>query len=182
MHAIVLEEARSVYTSLRTRYAAVCATLSAAAPAASYLAYEHADATMQLAGGVGGGLVVCAVLAAVQGRFALQAAATRLASESELNRLFEALHVVEVGEHDEYVRHLWWQARPALQKALGRLALHELPKLSAAELASLDAILQQTVPELRRMTSPRASAVPPPPPPPPPQTAPPRASGTAAQP
>ena len=63
------------------------------------------------------------------------------------------MHAVEVSERDEYVRALWRRVRPAIQQAVGTLALNELERLAPAELDQLDEILEQKVPELRRLTS-----------------------------
>ena len=166
MHSVVLEEARRQYATLRTRYLALSAGLLACAPTASYAAYVHLDVTAQLSGGLGAVLLGAAAIAALQMRSALTSASSRLHSDAGLDNIFEALHAVEVGERDEYVRSLWRRVRPAVRTAVGTLQLSSLDGLSSSELAKLDGILQQTVPDLRRLTSAHPSATKPPKPPP----------------
>ena len=160
MHAVVLEEARRQYTSLRHKYLAASATLLTLSPAAGYACFFHLDVNSQISGGVSALLLAACGLSLVQMQAALGACASRLASESGLDAIFEALHVVEVGERDEYVRALWRRVRPQTQSAMASLELAQLEGLTPAELEKLDAILQTTVPELRRLTSaaPQATA------------------------
>lgn len=166
MHALTLEEARLAYTSLRARYLALCSGLVASAPLAGYVAFAHADVTAQLSTAASGGLLALAALVAAHGRGALGAAHAQLTSEAGLDAAFERLYVLEVSEGDEYVRALWRRARPQLQHAVGSLNLAQLERISPKEIARLDEVLQQTIPELRRRTSSRGAAAEPPPSPP----------------
>jgi hypothetical protein len=52
------------------------------------------------------------------------------------------------------------RARPQLRSAIGAIELHALEKLSSEELEQLDQILQQRVPELRKLTSAHAATAP----------------------
>ena len=157
-HAVVLEEARRQYTSLRLKYVGLVGSLVASAPAAGYLAWWQFDVATHYCGGIGGAIVAAAALAAVHGQGALQATRQRLLSESGLDEIFEELHAVEVSERDEYIISLWARAKPAVQSAISTLALNELDGLSTKELEQLDEILKDTVPELRRLTSHSSSA------------------------
>lgn len=153
MHAVVVEEARRQYASLRTRFLAAGSSLFALSPMAGYACFAHFDVTSQISGGVSAALLGCCALTLLQMQTSLRGCAARLGSERGLDEIFEALYVVEVGERDEYVRSLWRRVRPQTQTAVSSLRLEELPGLSPTELARLDEILQTTVPELRRLTS-----------------------------
>jgi hypothetical protein len=160
MHSVVLEEARRLYSSLRLRWISFVGVLAAASPAASYAAYAHLDVAAQYAGAIGGAFSLAAAIAGVQARSALLAEQANLLSDSGLDKIFNRLHSVEVSERDEYVRSLWMRARPQLRSAIGAIELHALEKLSSEELEQLDQILQQRVPELRKLTSAHAATAP----------------------
>ena len=91
-------------------------------------------------------------------RSALGEAAHRLSSDHGLDEIFERLHVIELREGDEYVRALWRRVRPQTRSAVTSLSLEALEAVTPAEIGNLDAILQETVPELRRLTSAHPSA------------------------
>ena len=154
MHAVVLEEARSAYSSLRMRWLGVVGGLTAAAPLSAYTAMTTFDVTAQISSGIGGGVLAIALLAAVRSRVSLAEAHAALLSDAGLDGIFERLHAVEVRERDEFVYSLWRRVRPQLQESLTESKqLHELAAVSPQDLKTLDEILSQTVPELRRLTS-----------------------------
>ena len=114
--------------------------------------------TSQISAGVSAALLGGCALALLQMRSALSDAARRLSSDGGLDEIFDRLHVIELREGDEYVRALWRRVRPQLRSAVTSLTLDSLEAVTPAEIGKLDTILQETVPELRRLTSAQPSA------------------------
>lgn len=183
MHAVVMEEARAAYSSLRLRYYGASAALLSAAPLSAYLGYEYAYLSTQLAGGVGSFVGLLAALAAAQGHIALTAKREEMLSDAGLDALFSSAHAMEVSERDEFALSLWRRVQPQLRTALTTIGIGSLERIPAEDIAALEEILHEKVPDMRRTISDVAHGAAgadgfepwgkPPPPPSPPAEAPP---------
>jgi len=152
MHAVVLEEARRAYVALRLRYLVLSSALLSSGPLAAYYTW-HVTASMPHTAAAAAAAAVALVASGVRARVSLSSTHTQLTSASGLDAIFEKLHMTEVGERDEFVLSLWRRVKPQLQSALATIDLAASPALTPTELTSLDQILQQTIPDLRRLTS-----------------------------
>ena len=155
MHAVVADLARSLYTTKRNAYAALGGVVFAAGPLCGLYGWLEVGTSMEQSASVGAAGVFAAALVAFQTRRALRDMVETCLSDDGMDNLFERCYVTEVSEGDESVVSMWRSVRPSLQRALRTLSLGALPRLSKAELAALDEVLQQQVPDLRRLASPQ---------------------------
>lgn len=84
----------------------------------------------------------------------LKAAEERLTSPAELSASFQRVYAREVNDADEYIASVWQRIRDPLKMALETEGLQQVPAVSASELAALDKIVEEDIPELRRLASP----------------------------
>jgi len=157
MHALVADEARTEYVTLRNRYAATIASLLLAGPAAATYVWLEIGGTAQVCAGIGAVSVMAVGVLGLWGQHALRMLSKELLTDVGLDMLFKRCHQIEVADGDEFVGSLWRRVRPQLQHSLFTLSLAHIPKLSHAELEALNHVLQSEVPDLRRLVSPRST-------------------------
>ena len=76
-----------------------------------------------------------------------------LMSDEGLNRIFDRVHATELSDNDEFVLSLWQRVRPQLQVAVETIGIGSIDKVTSKELSSIDHIINQEVPRLRRLTA-----------------------------
>ena len=153
IHAVVADEARAQYASLRLRCVGVTAALSLPLPGA-VLGLLHLDVAATAAGGVGAAGLLVAALAAARSHVLLGEAREQLTSDAGLDACFERVHALAVAERDEFTLALWWRARPQLQTALRTIGLEQIERLPKADVDALDELVHVEVPALRRLAAP----------------------------
>ncbi|KAF1792245.1 P-loop containing nucleoside triphosphate hydrolase [Phytophthora cactorum] len=158
MHAEVFEDLRARYTSEKWRRSALVA--------ATFVG-GNALAASALASGVpieaAAGLSVASVLASagvVWHNSTVMAQLERdLLHEDSLGELFRRRYGRQLAEGDEYVLSLWKRVLPSLQVAAHTLGFSMMPKLKNSEIAALDNIVSNEIPELRRQCAPTDSSL-----------------------
>ncbi|KAG1695154.1 hypothetical protein DVH05_020795 [Phytophthora capsici] len=158
MHAEVFEDLRARYASEKWRRSALVA--------ATFVG-GNALAASALASGVpieaAAGLSVASVLASagvVWHNSTVMAQLERdLLHEDSLGELFRRRYGRQLAEGDEYVLSLWKRVLPSLQVAAHTLGFNKLPKLKNSEIAALDNIVSNEIPELRRQCAPTDSSL-----------------------
>jgi hypothetical protein len=84
----------------------------------------------------------------------LQAAERNLVSPEELSASFQRVYAREVHDADEYTSSVWQRIRDPLKMQLEAQGLQQVSVVSASELSQLDKIVEEDIPELRRVASP----------------------------
>uniref|UniRef100_M4BX01 Dynamin N-terminal domain-containing protein n=1 Tax=Hyaloperonospora arabidopsidis (strain Emoy2) TaxID=559515 RepID=M4BX01_HYAAE len=157
MHAEVFEDLRTRYASeKRRRLALAFATfVGGNALAASVLAGGAIEAAT--------GLCVASSLASAGVVWHNSTVMTQLERdllhEDSLGELFRRRYGRQLAEGDEYVMSLWKRVLPSLQIAVHTLGFSMLPKLKNSEIAALDKIVSNEIPELRRQCAPTDSSL-----------------------
>jgi hypothetical protein len=105
------------------------------------------------------GGVVAATVLGVGGlswfnRSKMQVVEKQLVSPEELSASFQRTHAREVSEADEFTGSVWQRIRDPLRLSLESVGLANLPSVSKKEFNELHAILDEEIPQLRRMASP----------------------------
>lgn len=67
-----------------------------------------------------------------------------------MDEAFRRTHYLQLADRDEFVSQLYERARPQLQTTLRTLGILGAPAVKRADLASLDSIIKDSVPDLRR--------------------------------
>ncbi|EGZ11424.1 hypothetical protein PHYSODRAFT_304910 [Phytophthora sojae] len=158
MHAEIFEDLRARYASEKWRRSALVA--------ATFVG-GNALAASALASGVpieaAAGLSVASALASagvVWHNSTVMAQLERdLLHEDSLGELFRRRYGRQLAEGDEYVLSLWKRVLPSLQVAAHTLGFSKLPKLKSSEIAALDNIVSNEIPELRRQCAPTDSSL-----------------------
>jgi hypothetical protein len=153
MHATVTELARKEWAAeqwrgrLQTGLALLVAAVSAGG-------LQHLGLPVEAVASVGGaGLVGSGGLYWYAGQV-LKAEERRLLSAEGLNAVFEQHYSGSIAEGDAFVASVWQRVRDRLQFTLKAQGLGRVAAVSAAELASLQALLDGEVPKLRRLAAP----------------------------
>ncbi|KAG7376144.1 EH domain-containing protein 1 [Phytophthora pseudosyringae] len=158
MHAEIFEDLRARYASEKWRRSALVA--------ATFVG-GNALAGSALASGVpieaAAGLSVASVVASagvVWHNSTVMAQLERdLLHDDSLSELFRRRYGRQLAEGDEYVLSLWKRVLPSLQVAAHTLGFSKLPKLKHSEIAALDNIVNNEIPELRRQCAPTDSSL-----------------------
>ncbi|CAH0518534.1 unnamed protein product [Peronospora belbahrii] len=154
-----------VFGDLRTRHASEKWRRSALVVAT--FVGGNALAASALAGGVAveavAGLSVASVLASVgvvwHNSTVMAQLERDLLHEDSLSELFRRRYGRQLAEEDEYVLSLWKRVLPTLQVAMQTLGFSKLPKLKNSEIAAIDNIVRNEIPDLRRQCAPSDSSL-----------------------
>lgn len=148
MHAAVLAAVKKSF------YGEVYRAFGAVAAAAGGLGAISGALLMSGAVEVGGPMAAATLLAAMGGSWLAQ---RHLGKRAEyyiegpgLDEAFRRTHFLQLAERDEFVAQLWERTRGPLRTALRTVGIRSLPAPSRRELDSIDAILTERVPALRR--------------------------------
>jgi hypothetical protein len=85
----------------------------------------------------------------------LTEAENKLVSMEELSASFQRTHAREISEADEFTASVWQRIRHNVQLSLKSEGLDRYPTVSNSDLESLRSILDDDIPDLRRMGSPQ---------------------------
>lgn len=148
MHASVLSAVKKSF------YGEVYRSFGAVAAGAGGLGAISGALLMSGAVEVGGPMAAASLLAAMGGSWLAQ---RHLAKRAEyyiegpgLDEAFRRTHFLQLAERDEFVAQLWERTRGPLRTALRTVGIRSLPAPSRRELDSIDTILSERVPALRR--------------------------------
>jgi hypothetical protein len=78
----------------------------------------------------------------------------RLLSADGLNRIFEKTYASQISEGDAFVASVWHRIRDRLQQNLKADGLGSVGAVSASELKDLQSVLDDDIPQLRRLAAP----------------------------
>ena len=76
-------------------------------------------------------------------------------SPEELSAAFQRTHARAISDGDEYTAAVWQRIRDHLRIALTQSSISDMPTASDADLKRLQSIIDQDIPELRRLISPQ---------------------------
>ena len=76
-------------------------------------------------------------------------------SPEELSAAFQRTHSRAISDGDEYTAAVWQRIRDHLRIALTQTSISDLPTVSESDLKRLSSIVEQDIPELRRLISPQ---------------------------
>jgi len=85
----------------------------------------------------------------------LKEAEERFLTEEELGASFRRTHAREIAEADEFIASVWARIRESLRMGLLSVGLDDFPKVREGDIQDLERILDEEIPELRRMASPQ---------------------------
>ncbi|RLN48622.1 hypothetical protein BBJ28_00004721 [Nothophytophthora sp. Chile5] len=158
MHAEVFEDLRARYASEKWRRSALVAAtfVGGNALAASALA---SGVPIEAAAGVSVASALASAGVVWHNSTVLAQLERDLLHEDSLSELFRRRYGRQLAEGDEYVMSLWKRVLPALQVAVHTLGFSKLPKLKSSEVAALENIVSNEVPQLRRQCAPTDSSL-----------------------
>ena len=84
----------------------------------------------------------------------LKSVEEQLTTVEELSASFQRTHPQEVSEADEHYASVWQRVRDPLRLSLWRTGLGNFPAVTKGEVRELQRVLDEEIPNLRRLASP----------------------------
>ncbi|KAF4320020.1 hypothetical protein BBO99_00004219 [Phytophthora kernoviae] len=158
MHAEIFEDLRARYASEKWRRSALVAAtfVGGNALAASAL---YSGVPIEAAAGLSVATALASAGVVWHNSTVLTQLERDLLLEESLGELFRRRYGRQLAEGDEYVLSLWKRVLPTLQVAVHTLGFNKLPKLKSSEIAALENIVNNEIPELRRQCAPTDSSL-----------------------
>ncbi|KAG7383894.1 EH domain-containing protein 1 [Phytophthora boehmeriae] len=158
MHAEIFEDLRARYASEKWRRSALVAAtfVGGNALAASAL---YSGVPIEAAAGLSVATALASAGVIWHNSTVLTQLERDLLHEDSLGELFRRRYGRQLAEGDEYVLSLWKRVLPTLQVAAHTLGFSKLPKLKSSEIAALENIVNNEIPELRRQCAPTDSSL-----------------------
>ncbi|RLN56546.1 hypothetical protein BBJ29_002196 [Phytophthora kernoviae] len=158
MHAEIFEDLRARYASEKWRRSALVAAtfVGGNALAASAL---YSGVPIEAAAGLSVATALASAGVVWHNSTVLTQLERDLLLEESLGELFRRRYGRQLAEGDEYVLSLWKRVLPTLQVAVHTLGFSKLPKLKSSEIAALENIVNNEIPELRRQCAPTDSSL-----------------------
>ena len=158
-HVLVAEAVRAAHSSVVWKSRLATGAVFCAGGVISG-ALASTGALMQFGVGMGLLTVVATAITAWQGQNTTVASEKHLSSKEGLNNLFRETHMLNLAEGDEFLEALWdRRVRTEVLKAVKTLGPGGIPSLSSAETQYIDNIVDDEVPELRKMSNPLESSI-----------------------
>jgi hypothetical protein len=88
------------------------------------------------------------------GNYQLQLKAKDMSSNHFLESVFGRVYVREIADRDQFVLSLWHRVKLQLRSAIVSVGAANLPRVTGSDLRKLDAVIDEQVPDLRRMAAP----------------------------
>jgi hypothetical protein len=154
MHAVVLEETRNKYETLKRRFQMQIGSTMIAGLGIAGLGTYFAVLPLPYAGGFIGATVISCGGMAWFSKSQLSEYGRSLCSSEGLSSAFQRTHMNEIRNADEYTANVWQRVRDHLQVGLESFGLENVPSVSKKELDHMHWILETEVPRLRRLASP----------------------------
>ena len=154
MHMAISEVVRQDYLSLRRKTVGAAVAVGLTGNLVSLAALYLVPALWGFSATVSGSSLAGAAGMYLYGNHSLQQKASEMSSEEYLDAIFKHVYAKELQAGDEFALSLWTRVRVSLTSAIKTVGPAGLPRVSSRDIKKLDIILEEKVPELRRLAAP----------------------------
>jgi hypothetical protein len=154
MHLVMSEAVRADYNSMRLRIQMTTVGIGLAGNLVGLSALFIAPEVWSFSAVLSASSIAGAAGVYLYGNYQLQLKAKDMSSDQFLESVFGRVYVREVADRDQFVLSLWHRVKLQLRSAIETVGVANLPRVSGHDLRKLDAVIDEQVPQLRRMAAP----------------------------
>jgi hypothetical protein len=154
MHLVMSEAVRADYNNMRLRIQMTTVGIGLAGNLVGLAALFIAPQVWSFSAVLSASSIAGAAGVYLYGNYQLQLKAKDMSSDRFLESVYGRVYVREVADRDQFVLSLWHRVKLQLRSAIETVGVANLPRVSGHDLRKLDAVIDEQVPQLRRMAAP----------------------------